>query len=306
MISNLNINAVFSKVMPKHIVVSVQDNSKGQVNKIYFVKLAEKYTGAIEEFVLRIYPKDGWKAEKEKYLFDLVRQKTDVPVPEMIVSFTGKNILGYPYSILKKIDGNELGTRITNRSVTESGTMLAKIHSIKFDRFGWIVGQEIKPKFEKWADFLEFDLKHKIKKAGKSLPKKTFDDIRKYFDDHKALLDDVVMPSLLHKDYSYAHIICDKNINGIIDWEWAISGHNEFDLVKSILWMFENDKKLENLFLRGYKKEAVLSNDFEKRRKLYEMLIYFNSFVFSRECSSGKWCRYNLSKLKRLLYGKSC
>jgi aminoglycoside phosphotransferase (APT) family kinase protein len=304
MISDKDIKKVFSRIMPDYTIESIKNYSKGQVNEIFFVSLINEAKNIEEELVLRIYPSDGWKAEKEKYLFNLVMKKTSVLVPGVIITDTSKKIINYNYAILKRVLGEELGESKNKKLVKEAGKILAEIHTIKFDSFGWIVGKKIEPKFKKWVDFLEFDLKHKIKKAKSKLPKKLVVDILDYFERNKELLDIVTVPSLLHKDYSYAHIIVDKEINGIIDWEWAIAGHHEFDLVKSLLWMFEKDKKREKIFLSGYKKQGKLSKDFEKRRKIYELLIFFNSFVFSTECKSKLWCRYNLAEIKELLYGK--
>ena len=112
------------------------------------------------------------------------------------------------------------------------------------------------------------------------------------------LLNVKTKPCLLHKDYHASHIIADKGkISGIIDFEWAIAGHNELDIVKSCLWMFENKKDLEKIFLDGYKQYGEISKDFSKRRKLYEILTLLSSLSFSYECKHKKWRIYNYKKL---------
>ena len=105
-------------------------------------------------------------------------------------------------------------------------------------------------------------------------------------------------PCLLHKDYHSSHIIVNKGrINGVIDLEWAMSGHNELDIAKSCLWMFEKKPRLEWIFLEGYKKYGKISKGFGKRKKLYKLLVLLSSLSFSYECKNKKWCIYNLKKL---------
>ena len=251
----------------------------------------------VEDSIFRFFPRDGWKAKKEKYLYSLIKRKTSLPIPKV-------HKVGKDYIILSKIKGK--GISLKNKKLIEkAGEYLAKLHKIKFNQFGWIIGDKIKPSFSRWADFLEYDLKHKIDKADKIIPKELLCKISVYFDKNKKLLNINSKPCLLHKDYHSSHIIANKGeINGIIDFEWAIAGHNEMDLAKSCLWMFYKDKKFEKIFLNGYKKHNKISKDFAKRRRVYELLILFSSLIFSCDLKSKKWYDYNLKKIKRILNGK--
>jgi len=265
-------------------VSSIKRFRKGVINETYDVKVNGK------SLVLRIYPKDFWKIEKEEYLYDLIRKKTNVPVPKIIKA-------GKDYLLMSKVEGKELsvGDRVL---VRKAGELLAKIHSIKFPYYGWIIGKEIKPKFRKWLDFVNYDVKSKFRKIPgeyNGLKNK----IRDIIDNNKDLLNIKSKPCLLHKDYHSSHIIVDKNkINGIIDLEWAMSGHNELDIAKSCLWMFKGKHKLEKIFLDGYKRYGKISKDFIERKRLYKLIISLSSLSFSYECKNRKWCVYNLKELK--------
>jgi len=281
---NVEVGGIIKRIYPTSSLISIKKFPKGLINKTYEIKIDDK------SLVLRIYPKDFWKIKKEKYLYNLIKEKTGVPVPDVIA--TGKN-----YILLSKIEGNELS--LTNKIlIKKAGELLAKIHSIKFPYHGWIVGNEIKPRFKNWLDFINYDLNSKFKK----IPPKynnLKNKVRNIINSNKSLLLIKSKPCLLHKDYHSSHIIVDKNdINGIIDLEWAMSGHNEMDLAKSCLWMFDNKPQLEKIFLQGYKRYGEISKDFNKRKEIYKILNLLSSLSFSYDCKNKRWCTYNLKKLQ--------
>jgi len=65
--------------------------------------------------------------------------------------------------------------------------------------------------------------------------------------------------------------------------------------------MFEKNKPLEKAFLDGYKKYGNISKKFEKRKKLYYLLLELSSLSFSCELGNKKWRNYNLKKIKKIL-----
>lgn len=284
---NKKVGGIIGRIYPNNRISYVKKFKKGLINESYEVKINNK------ALVLRIYPRDFWKVKKEKYLYNLIRKKTDVPVPKIIK--TGRN-----YLLMSKIKGKEL--QIKDRAlIKKAGELLAKIHSIKFHYYGWIISNEIKPKFKNWLDFINYDTNLKFRKIPKKYIKLK-NKIKNIIEKNKSLLNILNIkskPCLLHKDYHSSHIIVAKHkIEGIIDLEWAMSGHNEFDIVKSLLWIFDKKPELEKIFLEGYKKYGRISREFNKRRGLYKILHSLSSLSFSYECKNKKWCIYNLKKLK--------
>ncbi len=272
------VGGILERIYPNSRLTNVKRFSKGVINQTYRFKVDGK------ELVLRIYPKDFWKAEKEKYLYGLIKKKTDVLVPDVIAS--GKNFI-----LMTMISGKELSLGNKNM-IRKAGEALAKIHSIKFPYYGWIIGKQIKPKFRKWSDFLDYDISLKFKRIpNKTIKKK----ITAIIDDNRHLLDIKSKPCLLHKDYHPSHIIVkDEKINGVVDIEWAIAGHNELDIAKSCSWMFAKKPELEGIFLDGYRKYGQLSKEFDSRKKFYKLINLVSALSFSYECKHKKWCIYNL------------
>ncbi|MDP7180697.1 MAG: phosphotransferase, partial [Candidatus Woesearchaeota archaeon] len=217
------------------------------------------------------------------------------------------------YLLLSKLVGEEMTPPnsavvckipTSDELIRESGSLLAKIHSIKFSSYGWIIRSKISPKFSTWSDFVFFDLGEKINKLSKT-PKIKESFIEKslnYIEERKHLLNINSEPCLLHKDYHCSHIFANsKKITGIIDFEWSIAGHNELDLVKSLWWMFEDSKEHEKTFLKGYHKFGSISKKFEKRKKLYRLYLLIGLIGLSIEKKNKKWFDYNLKEAKEIL-----
>ncbi|MFH2027993.1 MAG: aminoglycoside phosphotransferase family protein [Nanoarchaeota archaeon] len=291
-----HVGGAVRKIYPSSKVISITRLTKGCINRTFSVKIKNPD----KDIIFRLYPKDGWKSEKEKYIYGLISKKTNVPVPKFLNIDTSKKLFPQTYALLSKIPGKEL-TKNNTGQIKEAGNLLAKIHSIKFNRFGWIVGKKIDPGFKKWEEFCNFDFNHKINnlKEHKKISVSKIKDIINYYKENKHVLDIKDKPCLIHKDYHFSHILNYKNkISGIIDVEWAISGHNELDLVKSIMWMFPNDKRLQNIFLGGY---GIRLEDLSERKEMYEFLISVSSALFSCDLKSDRWLRYNMKKLESIL-----
>ena len=153
---NKEVVAAIRKHFPGATVENVERYRKGIMNATFKVTLSSP----ANVVVYRSYSRDEWKAAKEQYLYKLIRDKTSVPVPEVLAK-------GKTYSILSHVAGDELD--LTDETmVREAGKMLAKVHSIRMPSFGWIVGNAIEPAFADWESFLRFDTEHKLSKLPAS------------------------------------------------------------------------------------------------------------------------------------------
>ncbi len=287
-----------NRLFPRARVISVSPMKKGCVNETYDIRIENPK----KDLVLRVYPKEDWKAVKEAYIYKLLSEETDVPVPKVLFLDTSRKLLPKKYIVLSKVRGSELDKK-DPKLVAKAAEYLAKIHRIRFSKFGWIINKKIRPSFDSWQAFSEYDLKHKISglRRYKRLSAQKAKRIWEYFRANMDLLA-AARPCLLHKDYHSSHILTEKGrITGIIDVEWAISGHNELDLTKSLMWMFERDKAAEKIFLRAYARFNPISDDFPSRRKLYRLLISVSSALFSCQLNSTRWLRYHMDNISRII-----
>jgi len=304
MISKKRAERAIARAFPSSKITSIKRFEKGLVNTTFDVKIQSPN----KNLVLRIFPDNPWKADKEEFLYSLIAKKTDVHVPKVYIIDKSKKIIPSSYLVMSKIEGNTIDVeykKSRDKSLfIKAGETLAKIHSIKFKKFGWILGNKVYPAFRKWPQFLAYDINEKLKKINKSniFTKKDILKCRIILGNMENLLDTKDQPCLLHKDYHFSHIIVNNNkISGIIDFEWAIAGHNELDIVKSEQWMFDKLPKLKPYFFRGYCRLADISKDYEKRKRLYEIILLISSIVFSYEMKNRKWLGYNINKIKNRL-----
>jgi len=303
-ISKNSINKAIKKEFPNSKISKIKKLKKGMINENYELLIRNPN----KNLILRIYPKDEWKAKKEEFLYKLISRKTNVPVPKIYLTDTSKKIFPKAFILYSKIEGQNLDlyykkTR-DKKIIEKAGELLAKIHSIKFPSYGWIVGKNIKPRFSKWTDFISYDINEKLNNVSKikKIQKNMVYKIIYLFKENKDLLDIKKEPCLLHKDYHFSHIfVKENNISGIIDMEWAIAGHNEFDLVKSKWFMFEKFPEIEKYFLNGYKRYGNISKKFDKRKELYKLILLISLISLSYEMKNMKWFNYNLKKIEEIL-----
>lgn len=303
-ISKNKIHNAIICVFPNSKITKIKKLGKGMINENYDLSIRNPK----KNLILRVYPKDDWKAKKEEYLYRLVSHKTDVPVPEVYMADTSKKILPNAFILYSKIEGISLGDYYkktkNKRIIFRAGEILAKIHSIKFPAYGWIMGREIMPKFSRWADFMGYDMEEKVGKLLmiRKIQRKTIRRIADYYNEKKSLLDVKDAPSLLHKDYHFSHIFVDDGkISGIIDMEWAVAGHNELDIAKSKWFMFERFPEIEKPFMNGYKKYGRTSAKFEERANIYRLTLLVGLTGLSYELKDRKWLDYNIRKMEELI-----
>ncbi len=295
-ISKETIKKVVKNCFPEPII-SIKHYAKGHINTIYEIRLKNR------ELLLRIF-NESWKAKKEAFIYQKIRKNSDIPIPEIYSLDDSKKILPRAYLLMSKIEGKKIDEsykKYRNRKLFEkAGEILAKLHKIKFQDYGWIIGNKVCPKFRKWEDFVRHDIAYKLKniKADKIL-------ISQYLNENSYLLKIKNKPCLLHKDYHCSHILTDKeNIKGIIDVEWATAGHNENDLIKMELWAFKRIKSVRGSFFKGYLNHGSISCLYPERKKLYELWHWINMINISHELKNKSWLDYNTKSLKKFLKTK--
>jgi len=282
-------------------VKSIKDYSAGHINKIYEITFKNK-----KQIILRLY-NEAWKAKKEEFVYRQIRSHVDVPIPEIHYVDDSQTILPSAYCIISKLEGMHLDQAYqkykNKKIIEEAGEILAKLHTIKFDKYGWIIGHAIHPSFSTWKEFVLYDIDFKLGKL--SLIKKIIDlksKINGFVEKNKHLLDIAQKPCLLHKDYHCPHILADKNhVTGIIDLEWALAGHNENDFMKMELWTFNKLKSFKEPFFKGYQKLGTLSHDYEERKKIYELWHWISMVNISFEMKNKTWLTHNIKALQDFL-----
>jgi len=236
-----------------------------------------------DEIVLRI-KKDSreFKFEKEKFLFDLLKKKTDLPVPKVIDLDTSKKIIPQDYILLEKLPGELLKKSFSKLSqdqkkklAYELGLFLAKIQSIHFKTIGHFKPDKL-VKDMSWPTFVWGIYTDSLKgiKKGKFLDENLITRISLFIKNNKNLLDVKFKPSLIHSDYNGGNILIHNGkISGIFDMEWSYSGHTEYELSAMNLKLMRTISPYQRDFFKGYESKI-------KRRKNHKQFESFYGIIY--------------------------
>ncbi|MFH1623373.1 MAG: aminoglycoside phosphotransferase family protein [Candidatus Aenigmatarchaeota archaeon] len=271
------VSDVVRKVFPNSKLLDISNLYGGRVNPIYNLKI----TNPKMELVMKTTNRPGIEMDsrfrKEEYVINLIRNNTDVPVSKVYTWDNSKEILPFEYMILSKLDGSNLRSIYRNLEVDEklklcekAGEYLAKIHSIKLESFGSVMGSPVKTLKDDYYKFL----RDNFRKTLSGIPEidRIKEDVMDFVESNEYLLDVDVEPCLAHNDYHFGNIMAsEQGITGIIDFEASKAGHNEQDLIIPKWWIFQEYDESELPFFEGYEKYGSVSIDFDKRIRLYEL-----------------------------------
>lgn len=277
------VNDIIRNHYPNAVIKSVERQKLGVMNWVGLIKLSNPE----KEVILKLsrQPKK-WGIEKEKFVIDLIRERTSVPLAEVIgYDFTRKKY-SYDYLILSKIDGrilhetwNELTSKEQEELAFQAGKILAEINSIKFKDFGAIVGNRIiKTKNHKKSFLKENEQLYRIHEKLGFIPKKTLEEIKIFYKRNEDRLSEDNDPRLVHNDYHFWHIFTKKNkdghvITGIIDFGFSQVAPRTYDLVKPDRWIFDRGENVKQKFLEGYESIEKITEKEWDRYRLYRVMF---------------------------------
>lgn len=222
--------------------------------------------------------------EKEPLIIPEIRQKTDLPVPEIIDSSISNE---KPFFVMNKISGKTLSEASKELEEDEVlkimenlGRYLAELHSTKLglvSGFGWLVNSEGSIKLreeENWRKMFESMIDYRIDSLEDTRFDEYLEQIKEFSEKHYHLLESLDNPALIHDDFRPGNIMINKrNVSGILDWARASSADPEYDLINSIYHFQEeigiDNNLIEKRFISGYTSVGTLSDNFEDKKDLY-------------------------------------
>jgi aminoglycoside phosphotransferase (APT) family kinase protein len=239
--------AVLTGLVARHLDaapegLTVRRCPTGKFNATYLVD------GGPMPLVLRIAPPDDRSRvlfyehlmmRQEPALHALLRERTDVPVPEILAHDFGHAAIERDYLLMERLPGTPISGlgNLTGRSfdaiLREVGQCVRQAHGVTGDRYGYV--GEHQP-MEPQADWLSafrvmwHKLLDDIERCGGYGP----DDaafMRRLLDRHMTAFDRPVPASLLHMDVWAENILVDGSgrLTGLIDWDRTCWGDPEIE-----------------------------------------------------------------------------
>lgn len=265
-----------------------------------------------DKIILRIRTNlNKFKFRKEKFLFDLLKRKTNLPVPKVIDLDSSKKIIPYDYILLEKLPGellkksfSKLSDNKKKKLAYEIGLSLAKIHSIHFKTIGHLKQDKL-VKDITWPKFvwkIYSDSLRKIKKDS-FFDKDLITKIELFIKNNKNLINVKFKPSLIHSDYQGGNILVNKGkISGIFDMEWSFSGDAEYELSAMNLRIMRTISSHRKDFYKGYGSKIKRRKDYKKFESFYGIIHWMAMSCWFYENFLKKTPIRYIREIKRLLY----
>ncbi len=294
MLSNHKINQILRKAGFNGCTVS--PIGAGHYNDSYYVNLDS------DKFVLRIAPPDSTPKlfyeidmmKSEVNIHRLVREHTDVPVPQIVYHDFSQDVIERDYLIMEYIEGNS-----GFFDEKELGRYVRQIHAIKSDRCGY--PERAAPTGESWPDifYTYVELIFNDCLSCGVIDNDEYGHFLSIYDKHRNVITEV-SPSLLHLDLWTQNILTvNGRITAILDFDRGLYGDPELEFAVLDTYGYSSFE-----FFEGYGKPRPVDSKAQIRRKLYmvyELIKYaFIRVARGKSMSTG---RGHVAHCRRILEG---
>jgi len=246
---------------------------------------------------LRKKVKDIVNTKTGSYIFNKEKPPI-IPVCNLVYYDETKDTIPYFFSVQDYIRGKPL-FQLINQYISEGknlntnkflnlfsnlGKHFGHLHEVKFDTFFKNIINIGQKKNILYSEFFENELEQKIKEAKKNQID-FCDEIRDYYRDNKALIEDENEYVLLHNNFQSQNIIVKEEsgiikINGIVDFDYWCVGSRAQDFIKIDYWILKplNNSFFYSAFYDAYSKYFKVNSDFEKKIDLYKLIWLLNEY----------------------------
>jgi aminoglycoside phosphotransferase (APT) family kinase protein len=275
----------------------------GLFNTTYFIK-----TNCNNGLVLRVAPinkhlllefeQDMMSTEP---LFGELLHKNGIPTSKVLKYAPKGSVIDREYIIMEYIESvpiSSIGKFGAKSIYKEAGSLTAKIHLIKNDKFGWVRGHN-NLLFDTWCEFIRYFANELTEKA-KTYDLLRPDDIVKFnltIDSAKNILNEIKEPRVVHADLWQGNVLVDKKnykIMAIIDLDRTIFGDRFWDL--SSPWI------INKAFLAGYGEALPNDNNHKIRARIYRLIAtLLGAYVWKAQYDNPKMFKNEQRNLLKTL-----
>lgn len=285
-------------LFPGNAIASIEVVKGGLTNTNLKVRLSNR-AGA---FLLRVYQRGVENAQKEMAVYRLVGNH--VPVPHFIHLGLESAATGHPYAIIDWIEGLELQHMIpsipTDRLVDighSIGRLLAAMHAFSFDKFGFFDADlNVQGPIDLDEKGLLVYLRQCLVEGpgGARIGADLTNELLAFAAREGHILADwLQQPCLVHGDFNGSNILIRRNskvgtweIDGVIDWEYALSASPAFDFGNLLRPPFNDAENFTAALARGYREAGgTLPTEWQRIARLADMFSFAD--ILSRPATNA-------------------
>lgn len=268
----------------------------GKFNSTFFAKTPEN------EFVIRIAPPDGIgylfyevnMMAQEPAIHKLLRLHTTIPVPEIYVYDTTRDIIASDFLIMERMPGTPatdvfLSPQQWNRALFQVGQFLAQAHARTTEFYGYVGEHKPMPPGKSWQEAFDFMWETMIRQII-DMGAYTGDEGNLFlsaYEKHRHLFTYAGPPRLLHMDVWAQNILVDEsgNVTGLLDWDRALWGDPEIEFA-----VLDYCGISEPAFWEGYGQQRDDSPEANIRHIFY-YLYEVQKYIVIRGTRGRDWSR---------------
>lgn len=288
-----DVRAVLEESGPDYDDFSFERPTAGHQGEVFLVSLV--HAGDEYEVVVKFQTDaDDAAFAIEPYLHEYVADRTDVPVPRILVYKSEPELDVPPYFVTERVEGQNLAESLAAidpavraRVVEQAGRILGAMHAeIAFEGFGrlGLADDRLVVQDLTW-DWRQF-FRDIVEAYVANLADSPFDDLQdqanSYLDDAIEVIPTQGVPRLVHDDFRPANMLFDRAaaepITTVLDWQFALAGDPAYHIARTdFLFIdpaFEDEGTRADLRERlyaGYRehREFEPDADYERQRTVY-------------------------------------
>ncbi|MBY8983501.1 MAG: dihydrodipicolinate synthase family protein [Candidatus Lokiarchaeota archaeon] len=226
-----------------------------------------------------------------------------IPAYNLIYFDETREIIPFIFSVQEYIRGKPL-FQLINNYIDEGknldakkfqiifstlGDYLGRLHEIKFDHYFKSILDIGKKHKDSYSEFFQHELESELQEAKKN-DINFGDEIKRYFKEKQALIEDEDEFVLLHNGFNSQNVIVKEdrgilNLNGIIDFDnWCVGSRaQDFIKIDYLILKPLNILSYDNAFYKAYSKYYDIDKDFKKKIEIYKLLWLLKEFNFESE-----------------------
>ena len=278
------VQAVLEESGPDYETFSYQELTGGTRADVYFVTL--EYEGNAYEVVVKFSPESVSTFAVEPFLHAFIAERTDLPLPGILVFEEDPDQDVPPYFVTERIAGVNLDESFEQLSLDhrehlmeQVGQILGNLHStIAFEGYGRLALSAgrliVRDLSGDWREYFAGMTRGHIDRLDGTIFEDLQDIARDRLDAHLESVPKQGVPRLVHDDFRPGNLLFDESdppeITAVLDWEQTLAGNPlynlaqvEFLFVDSVIRDPEESERMRERLYAGYQSEREFEPDTE-------------------------------------------